>query len=857
MSTLQNLRDAIADPAARALGEAAVDAGLITAEQLFECEKLGAPLRESLEKRCGLAPAVLDLLERFRGGLRSLGGRYELRGEIGRGATGVVYRAWDVELHRMVAVKLLHADLASNATMIARLKQEAVAIARLAHPNLLGLYDVGEVGGLPYLVLQLLEGPGLAEQIASRSLPVRKRVELIEKCARAVHHAHQHGIIHRDLKPGNIKIDADGEPHVLDFGLAHLGGAGAGLTQTGASLGTPSYMAPEQARGDDADARSDVYGLGATLYEALVGRPPFAAATLDELFMKIRLEEPAAPRRLDPSIPADLDLVVRKTLEKTRSRRYETAEAFADDLRRHLDGEPVLARAPGPISLAKRFVRRHKTMSSIAAVVAVTLIAVVARAEMHRSAVRSAEATARSLMVREAWAEAAAAWSTAIRLAPERSEFHSQKRVAEEVDVAVRAFARRGTPLDEQEAEQACLSAWALDPSVVEPRRILSVFYLERHEKARYARDAAALEFWRSRIIATGIAGAREKIEAKATVKVGSRPGGAVAHLFRYEERAKRLVPLPCDGEEVVEAALESVEPLARGSPVSPSAYPLPETAFNEVVFPLRLRPGSYVVVLRLEAASARFPFYIADASQRMEVEVQLARDLPAGFVYVPGGPFLMRSDPRALDFEHRPSNVAPFLIATFSTTCGEYLEFVNDRSFHSVEAAAKRVPAPWKRDGGRFVIAGMRAEDGVDGVSVQDAEAYATWRTAGSERWRYFLPSADQWEKAARGVDGRFFPWGDKIEPGFAATSESCAARGAGREPVGLFPADESPYGVRDLAGVVANWTRGDGQRAWGVIKGGSAKLTAVFSRSASRVNLATADVREGVGFRLAAEKK
>jgi serine/threonine-protein kinase len=254
--------------------------------------------------------------------------------EIGRGAMGVVYKGWDPRLKRYVALKMLLRGDQATAQDLARFRGEAQAAAKLAHRNIVPVYEVGDEGGQAYFCMQYVEGSTLASLARGGPLPPRQAAQLVAAIARAVEHAHRSGILHRDLKPSNVLIDGDGEPLVTDFGLAKRVTGEPSLTASGAIVGTPSYMAPEQATADRGSARptSDVYSLGAIFYELLTGRPPFQAASAVEVLLLVRSEEAVRPRLLNPRIDADLELICLKCLEKRPEHRYASAAALADDL---------------------------------------------------------------------------------------------------------------------------------------------------------------------------------------------------------------------------------------------------------------------------------------------------------------------------------------------------------------------------------------------------------------------------------------------------------------------------------------------------------------------------------------------
>jgi len=275
---------------------------------------------------------------------------------------GEVYKAWDKGLQRYVALKYLRFD---DPELVERLFREARAQARIDHPGVCEVYEVGEEDGRPFIAMQYVEGPQLDE--AARDMTLEQKVLIIKQVAEAVSAAHAAGLIHRDLKPANIKIEEtdDGRlrPYVLDFGIAREQEV-SGLTITGQILGTPGYLSPEQARGDTAalDRRTDVFSLGVILYELLGGRSPFAGDSDAEVLVNLLEGEPLPLRRAAPNVPRDLETVVMTCLEDRRDRRYQSARELAGDLGRFLDGEPIQAR---PISLISRFVRRSRRTKSV------------------------------------------------------------------------------------------------------------------------------------------------------------------------------------------------------------------------------------------------------------------------------------------------------------------------------------------------------------------------------------------------------------------------------------------------------------------------------------------------------------
>jgi tRNA A-37 threonylcarbamoyl transferase component Bud32 len=287
-------------------------------------------------------------------------GDYELLAEISRGGMGVVYKARQVGLNRLVALKMILTGQLASAADVQRFRTEAEAAANLDHANILPVYEVGEQDGQHYFSMKVVDGGNLAEKIPALVKDARASAGLLAKVARAVHFAHQRGILHRDLKPANILLDKDGTPYVADFGLAKRTEGDSGMTQSGAIVGTPSYMAPEQARAEkQLTTSADVYALGAILYELLTGRPPFRAATTLDTVMQVIEREPERPRTVNPKADRDLAAITLKCLAKDPAARYASAAALADDLDRWLAGEPTVAKPPSLAGLAGRWLRRN------------------------------------------------------------------------------------------------------------------------------------------------------------------------------------------------------------------------------------------------------------------------------------------------------------------------------------------------------------------------------------------------------------------------------------------------------------------------------------------------------------------
>ena len=290
-------------------------------------------------------------------------GDYELLVEVARGGMGVVYRARQVSLNRTVALKMILAGKLANPDDLQRFHTEAEAAARLSHPNIVAIHDVGAIDGQHFFSMEFIEGLSLAQRLTRGTVSGRDAARYVRQIARAVDYAHRQGILHRDIKPSNIMLDADDEPHITDFGLAkRLGNQDSGQTRTGAILGTPSYMAPEQAQGKirELGPACDIYSLGAMLYELLTGRPPFRAETPLDTVMQVINNEPVPATLLNPHIARDLETICHKCLAKDPAQRYATAAALAEDLQNFLDGNPINARSSNVLNRLTRMLDRSQ-----------------------------------------------------------------------------------------------------------------------------------------------------------------------------------------------------------------------------------------------------------------------------------------------------------------------------------------------------------------------------------------------------------------------------------------------------------------------------------------------------------------
>jgi tetratricopeptide (TPR) repeat protein/tRNA A-37 threonylcarbamoyl transferase component Bud32 len=386
-------------------------------------------------------------------------GDYETISVLGQGGMGVVYKARQMSLNRLVALKMIRNAEFAGEDQVRRFQNEAEAVATLDHPGIVPIYEVGTYEDQRYFSMKLVEGKGLDKKLEELSKDPRLASRMVVEVAEAVHHAHQRGILHRDLKPANILIDKQGHSHVTDFGLAKRIEDDAGLTLSGAIMGTPSYMAPEQAAGQTArvTTASDVYGLGAILYAALTGRAPFAGDSVMNTLDQVRNSPPLVPTRLNPNLPRDLEVICLKCLEKDPRHRYASAQELADDLNRWLRGEPIAARPVGSLVRVKMWAKRKPAMAGLsAALILASIAGVVGVTLQWREAVsqRNQARDARDLAVREE--QAARKAESEAKSARDRAVESETKAVTSEKGaVAARALAEQNAQVAGMQATLA------------------------------------------------------------------------------------------------------------------------------------------------------------------------------------------------------------------------------------------------------------------------------------------------------------------------------------------------------------------------------------------------------------------
>ena len=762
---------------------------------------------------------------------RDPGERYQLLGEIGRGGMGRILKARDSEVGREVAVKILLTQGGrSSDGQIRRFWTEVKALGQLEHPSIIPIHDVGRLAtGELFYVMKKLGGRTLADILSSlragdpvavKEFTRARMLTTLQQVAYAVAFAHAHGVIHRDIKPANIMVGQYGEAILIDWGLAKILDNDSGSlpdddnvpysgssTASGTITGTPQYMSPEATEGkpDLLTPRSDVYGLGAVLYEILTWQPAYPDLGFVPTVMRVRqnLFEPPGQRAPHQNISPALEELCLQAMHRDPTQR-PLAKELADELGRVLEGakerERRTAEAKARVRAGRQAMDRWKTM---------------------KVELQTAETEAKRL------AKEVPPWAPAPDKAP---IWALEDRVSELKIEAVSAF---------EEAEADFLRALGEVPDDREARSALASLYFARFGEAERARDSEGQRYYR-RLVARYDDGVWQRVlEGNGSLEITSAPDAVAVSLAPYETRLRVMRP--------AETKLLGPTPVARFEiPIGSYLLTFHRPGERDV-----LRP---VLIGRTEAVT-------------VHVELPPAAQVGDDYILVPNGPAILGGDPVAHGaFERKVVDVPTFAIARFPVTCDEYLAFLNDLAATDVDQAKRHVPRARAQEGYYWSfdahVRRFRYPDRtpggqewtgllpVNGVSFDDALAYAAWcraRTGAQVR----LPTEREWEKAARGVDGRFFPWGDQFDPTFCKMKESRRATYPEPEPVGAFMTDASPYGVRDMAGSIRELCVSEpGDEP--VVRGGCWSDTGLFCRVAFRHVTQRSFVNTGLGFRL-----
>ncbi|HJS74650.1 MAG TPA: bifunctional serine/threonine-protein kinase/formylglycine-generating enzyme family protein, partial [Vicinamibacteria bacterium] len=751
--------------------------------------------------------------------------RYQMVARLGEGGMGEVHLAFDQDLRRHLALKTVRPD--SDKPVIWRFLKEAQVLGQLGHPNIVPVYEMGLTETQkPYYTMPVVHGETLHQILSSlqledpaylRVFSLTRLVQIFLQVTLAVEYAHVKGVVHRDIKPANIMVGEHGEVILLDWGVAKLLGdtevsteAKEDITQSGYAVGTPTYMSPEQVTGEDVDARTDVYALGILLYEILTLETPFSGKLLE--VMTAHLEKaPPSPRARAPQreIPLELEETCLKALAKEPDARQQTARALHDEVQAWLE------------SASDRAKRRERA-SDLAAQGKLQLGQYYGLKEKLDHARKRVDA------LRNRYFD----WQSVEEKAP---LFESE----DEVESLRSAIAEAAS-----EVVMSLSAALGHDPSHPEARRLMAEYYWDRFRDAEQRRDFASRDFFGKLVSSFHDGRYTRELRGDGTIRIDSRPAGAEVTFSRFEE--KSLVQQPADGRRL------------GPTPVSPVA----------------LAMGSYLAVLKKEGCrDTRYPVFISRTREwRGMVRLFPGERIGDEFVHVPAGSFLSGGDEEVRGWSLPAAEVEldDFFIAKSPVTVREYLDFLEELRRTDSEEALRRSPRR-SPDGGFYFRQGLdgrlalpegtgrlrwRSEIPVVSVSWHDAVAYCAYRSRIDGR-EYDLPSELEWEKAARGVDGRWYPWGNRFDPSLCNVSGALAGE-ASAQPIDSFPSDESVYGVRGLAGNTRDWTSTslgsnlDGGKEMRVVRGGAFNLPAVTTRAANRFWLSPNFVLGYVGFRI-----
>jgi eukaryotic-like serine/threonine-protein kinase len=713
-----------------------------------------------------------------------VGPRYTFHEELGAGGVGQVVAALDREVRRLVALKTLQSGVASDPIVSARFVEEARITAQLEHPGIVPVYDLGAgPDGSPYYTMRIVKKRSLRDVLAKPELrktwTMARLMGVMLQVARALGYAHSRGVLHRDIKPENILVGDHGEVYIADWGLAkleetspiviHGEGSSPPPNQTDAG-GTPGYMAPEVLQGnwDVVDHRADLFAIGVMLYEILTGKQPFQGRSVPEIYINTWESTPPRPSDIAPGSPLLIEDLCLALLSKDPSQRPSRADDVAERIEDFLEGAKEKARradeARALCEKAKEPVARYTQFEH-------ERVRLVAQARELLKFIRGWEDVEKK---RPAWA---------LEDLADKAEREQGLALAEAIDLYTKALGYDAQCTEAHEGLAALY--WTRALQAVEQRHAATQIYYEalvtEHDQGTYA----------------------PLLRADAALTIKSNPAGAHIVAQRYFERDRVLV--------LAEERYLGITPIKEA----------------------RLSAGSYLITLRRDGfRDVRYPVLLRRGGSHVaNVNLYTEEEVGGDFLYVPGGMAILGGDADAYDsLPLQESDVGDFAIARFTVTHREYCAFLDDLERTAPDMVLKRAPQDVRGSEGLAVV---KAETGkwepysllIEGdarkkfppeeghfwnvpvrlIDWYDARAYCRWL---GERVRadLRLPREAEWEKAARGTDGRFYPWGDRFDPTFCHMRES-RSYAPQPEPIGQFPADESPYGVRDMAGGVREW--------------------------------------------------
>jgi serine/threonine-protein kinase len=775
------------------------------------------------------------------------GDRYAKTEFLGRGGTGEVRAALDREIGRVVALKTVNAGAAANPKVTTNFIEEARLTAQLEHPNIVPVYDIGRLAdGQPYYTMRVVKRKSLRDVLDDRARdpwPLVRVLGVLLDVTRALAYAHTRGVIHRDIKPENVLLGDFGEVYVADWGTARVRptsemdvGKRTAPNDSSSTHGTVGYIAPEVLRGevDRIDHRADLFALGVILYEILTGVHPFAASPAPAIILATCTREPTPPRAIVPSCPLLLEDLCLALLAKDPEDRPRTAQDVGNEIEAFLAG-------------ARETERRREEARRLCEVAKSPLARFAALEREREASSREAEAKLGDVKAWEPVEKKRAGWALEDRAAAAQRD--GERAIAEAIELYTKAI--------------------GYDAESTDAHRGLANIYWQRARAAEEEGRLATQAYYEALVTEHDVGGVyAELLKAEAVLSLRTNPPGAQVFVQRWAEQDRVLVP--------------SAERSLGRTPLDAA----------------RLEPGSYLLTIKAQGyRDTRYPVKLARGG-RHEATVNLYRDeeIGEGFVYVPAASAIFGGDPEAYEpLARQELFVDDYAIMRFPVTLRDYCAFLDHLDLVDPAQALRRAhqsraddvtvrrgengrwePDPSNIEGEARKLfppdQGHLWEVPVNTVDWFDAVAFCKWRsevTGATVR----LPTELEWEKAARGVDGRHYPWGNRFDPTFCLNRESRSFI-VQPEPIGTFPTDESPYGVRDMAGGMREWVADvfgqataeqlaaepepppdmeRGTSTWRMVRSGNWRSDGQWARAASRGGQFALVIGPGLGFRCA----